>query len=548
MSVVARKAAFLDVLETFKPGVMIKGTFEVQKVVDSGGMSYVFRGLHRSLNKAVAIKVVKKKWINKTGAREQFIAEGQRLALINHHYVVKVYDVGIFENYTYLVMDYVRGTSLQTHLETYGGIETQTAISMMHKLCEALDAVHKAGLIHRDIKPSNIIINDSGDPILIDFGISVALDLGENSNGNGSALSEMIGTPGFVAPEIIKNPANITPSADIYSLGKTFYFMLTGQPLLNGSITRKLMEQEASTAPLNRNGCLKKLPEGMVKVIQKMTEPRTAMRYQSVAAVLNDLPRKKKQGFKFVGWLFFLVLGIGIALIFLSWKRQGQAHGWIPRARSIAVIPPSSAASDFTLFAYEVRKHLRYHYPYYEVVDADHVQRLIDELKLKKDRWISKTHSARIGEMTGAQFFMMFEKGNYRGEETIYPSLYDVETRLLVGSCSIDPNDFGNKSLRPKMIENTVNQLINDIASQLYYKSTISRVENDHVLMLHGRLYGAEVGMKLRVLDDSDKVIGVLEIVELGANSQRAKIIDSQGKISKGMRVKEIKIEENPDH
>ena len=239
----SEKNEFLELLNDFKPDTILKDTFRVNNLIESGGMSHILKGYHLNLKKEVAIKVLKESWAKNPHTLDYFLNEGRKMALVNHPFVVNVYDVGVHKGHHYLVMDYIDGHDLLTYLEGHSQLTFNLALEIMIKLSEALSVIHCAGIIHRDIKPSNIMITNVGNPVILDFGIAKFGNTKDHSESRSGLGSYMTGTPGFIAPEIIQNSANITKAADIYSLGKTFYFLLTGEPLVNDTITQEVIKK-----------------------------------------------------------------------------------------------------------------------------------------------------------------------------------------------------------------------------------------------------------------------------------------------------------------
>ena len=281
----AGKAEFLKLLTDFTPGTVIKGTFAVKELVDSGGMAFILKGFHNSLKKDIAIKVLKRKWAERSGTLEYFINEGRKMALINHQYVVKVYDVGLFKDYHYLIMDYVYGKNLFAFIESQPELPLPAALDIMLKLAEGLSIIHSEAIIHRDIKPTNIIVNDRSDPILLDFGVAKIESAKEQKEAEEHLEGYMTGTPGFMAPELIAGHGKITKAVDIYSLGKTYFYMLSGMLPDSDVPTQEILKRNPADQKKYTENALRRIPGPLQKILRKMLEPNPTHRYQDADSV-----------------------------------------------------------------------------------------------------------------------------------------------------------------------------------------------------------------------------------------------------------------------
>ena len=132
---------------------------------------------------------------------------------------------------------------------------------------------------------------------------------------------------------------------------------------------------------------------------------------------------------------------IVLLILSLGSLTHSRAPEWAPKPRVFAVIPFVENDKDYNYIPYEFVKYIRSNYPYYKVVDEAHIEKIIRELRLIKDGWISPENSAKIGELVGAHILIMFDKSPYRGKELIYPNAYEVQTRLIVGTSRFDPDE-----------------------------------------------------------------------------------------------------------
>jgi WD40 repeat protein len=215
------------------------GKYSVGKVLGQGGFGITYMGADTILSRPVAIKELFPEGCQRNGTtvqptrippsdfssmKQKFLDEARLLASLNHPGIVKVYDFFEENNTAYMVMEYLRGKSLAKLVEERGGaLGEQEAVGYILKVCEALDVVHKAGYLHRDIKPENIIVCEDGRVVLIDFGAARAFMAGKTGR------MTVILTPGFAPLEQYAEQAKRGAYTDIYALGATLYYLLTGQ-------------------------------------------------------------------------------------------------------------------------------------------------------------------------------------------------------------------------------------------------------------------------------------------------------------------------------
>jgi serine/threonine protein kinase len=206
--------------------------YEILRPLGSGGMSTVYLALQSSLDRKVAVKVMRRPGDpDSADARQterRFLLEGRMMAKLPHRNIAAVYDIVSNDNIAYIAMEYLGGGALTDR--TRAGIELADAVSVIVQIAGALEFAHSHGVVHRDLKPANIMFRDSGTPVLTDFGIARFQD------GSGMRLTQtgmLVGTPTYMSPEQINGIA-VDGRADQYSLGILFYELLTGAPPFRG--------------------------------------------------------------------------------------------------------------------------------------------------------------------------------------------------------------------------------------------------------------------------------------------------------------------------
>jgi serine/threonine-protein kinase len=190
-------------------------------------MGEVFKGVDTGLNRRVAIKILSEKHRDSPELRQRFVREGRAVAAISHPNVVQVFATGNFDDRPYIAMELLDGTDLGSIVEKNGPLPSAEAAHAVLDAAQGLAAASKAGLIHRDVKPSNLVRLASNEVKVTDFGLAKPVDPG--SEPALTAMGVVVGTPDYIAPEQARGEA-IDERVDIYALGGTLYFLLTGIP------------------------------------------------------------------------------------------------------------------------------------------------------------------------------------------------------------------------------------------------------------------------------------------------------------------------------
>lgn len=205
------------------------GDYEIVAVAGSGGMGVVYRATQRSLDRTVALKVIREEIARMPEYRERFLREARLAASVDHPNVVRVYDVGEQAGRLFLAMQWVDGEDLRRVLERSGRLAPERAVAIATQLAGALDAVHSvAGLVHRDVKPGNVLLGQvagKDHAYLTDFGVAKPAETADQLTRTGL----VVGTTGYLSPEQIRGEEP-GPSSDLYALGCLFFEALTGRP------------------------------------------------------------------------------------------------------------------------------------------------------------------------------------------------------------------------------------------------------------------------------------------------------------------------------
>jgi tRNA A-37 threonylcarbamoyl transferase component Bud32/TM2 domain-containing membrane protein YozV len=200
---------------------------EILECLGRGGMGVVYKARQPRLNRIVALKILAQEKDRDGQFVERFTREAQALARLNHPNIVTVHDFGETGGHCYLVMEFVDGLNLR-QLLLNGKMAPGQALTIVPKICEALQYAHEQGIVHRDIKPENILLDKQGRVKIADFGIAKMLGV-EAGQQALTGAKDVVGTPHYMAPEQLEKPLTVDHRADIYSLGVVFYEMLTGE-------------------------------------------------------------------------------------------------------------------------------------------------------------------------------------------------------------------------------------------------------------------------------------------------------------------------------
>lgn len=217
------------------------GKYRIISLLGSGGQADVYRASHPGLGRDVVIKVIRPRWhsglnsesVPPESAMTASLTEGRLLAQLSHPNIAQIFDVDLQNGCPFLVMEYVQGLSLDQYCQAKRMDGLQTAI-LLRKIALAVAAAHERGILHRDIKPQNIVVDADGSPKLIDFGLARMADVWQTCDEHPG----ICGTLGFLSPEQAAGDATrIGPTSDVFALGAVLFFMLTGEPLYQGSST-----------------------------------------------------------------------------------------------------------------------------------------------------------------------------------------------------------------------------------------------------------------------------------------------------------------------
>ncbi len=364
------------------------GKYRCDEFIGLGGMAEVYRAVDTELEREVALKVLHPFFVSEDGFVERFRREARTLAALKHPNIVEIFDSGLQDFNSYVVMEYVPGPTLKDRIRELNARDERMSLPEVRRILDALFAAlryaHRANVVHRDLKPTNVILADDGRVVLTDFGL--AKIIGSTIH---TASMSMIGTPAYMAPEQAQT-GSVDLRSDIYSLGVILFELLTGRlPFIADTpfamITKHTQETLPSVVALRRD-----LPRGLDGVLRKAAAKDPAERFQSVDqfadalnAVLDGrrvpflasrprLPRRARVWIALAGIVAIALVGIG------------SVQGWFaappPAALPSPSMTPSATATPRILLAETIGQTDLYERP---EIDSPIVGQLADGVKVE---------------------------------------------------------------------------------------------------------------------------------------------------------------------
>ncbi len=259
--------------------------YEVISTLGEGGLGSVFKARQVSMNRLVALKVLHIQWLDDDEFRKRFVLEARIVGKLSHQNLIQVYDVGRQDDYYYFSMEYVDGRTVEDFINEAPRrqMEVSKAVGLIMQVLRAINYYKDFDIVHRDIKPSNIMITRGGLVKLGDFGF-VKSKLDKELGYEGMVL----GTPDYIAPEQAMGRENVDYRADIYSLGSTFYHMLTGRPMFDGTPSRVMLAHTRDEFPDPRK-YRPSLSDNVIAVMGRMLEKDPNKRYANIDNLFVDL-------------------------------------------------------------------------------------------------------------------------------------------------------------------------------------------------------------------------------------------------------------------
>jgi serine/threonine protein kinase len=311
------------------------GGYRILEKLGRGGMGAVYKANQVSLNRIVALKILSHRISADPAFVKRFQSEAQAAGRLNHPNIVQVYDVGFDQGVHFYSMEFIENGSVQDLATRVGTVDLDLALSIITDAARGLVYAEKRGMVHRDIKPDNLMINSEGIVKIADLGL--ALDAGERARhaGEGSQEEEdVFGTPQFISPEQAQGKA-VDSRSDIYSLGASFYRLVTGRPPFAGESITEIVGKQIEEDPEPVRELRPECPVPVAAIIERAMQKDPAARFQSAQEMLTALeaadenPERGKRG---------ALVAAGIAVLALA-----GAGAWFvfrDRPEERPVVPP----------------------------------------------------------------------------------------------------------------------------------------------------------------------------------------------------------------
>ena len=289
----SEKVVELGLLNAWQAKQLLDGrtkfTLGPYRIIDSlgqGGMGHVFKAEDPILKRVVAIKVLPRDK-STPEAIANFTREIQALSSLNHPKLVRAVDAGNDGNVNFLVTEYVPGSDLRKLVRRNGPLSMEAAANIISQVAEGLHHAHQQGIVHRDVKPGNVLVTPEGDAKLSDLGLAGPM---YSSNADQDPrYGKIVGTADYLSPDHILSPWNPVPAWDIYSLGCTLYYAVTGKVPFPGGTTSDKARAHCSLKPLDPRRLNHQLSDPFVDVVADMMAKDPAQRVPSALAVIDRL-------------------------------------------------------------------------------------------------------------------------------------------------------------------------------------------------------------------------------------------------------------------
>jgi hypothetical protein len=332
---------------------LVQGPYVLLDEIGEGGMSKVFLARHRLLHRHVAYKVIRRAFIAEAGdvAVQRFYQEMQAVGRLSHPNLIHAYDAGPVGGTHFLAMEYVDGIDLGRLLRERGPLPVAEVCNYIYQVALGLQHVFECGLVHRDLKPSNLLLSrdtrggSAGTVKILDLGLaSLSWSEGARSRTALTGAHTFLGTPDYIAPEQALEPKTADIRADLYSLGCTFYQLLTGSPPFPGGAIAQKLQRHFDETPPSLTAARPDVPANVAAIVHRLLAKRAEDRFQTPhelahALASSSLPRpagRRKLRIWIAAAVFLMVI-TGVASL--------AAYAWRPRARPVAApVDPLDAA------------------------------------------------------------------------------------------------------------------------------------------------------------------------------------------------------------
>jgi eukaryotic-like serine/threonine-protein kinase len=278
-----RRAPASDSAAVFQIGEVVGGRYEILQLLGEGGMGAVYKAADRTLDRFVALKVIRPEMASNPAILARFKQELLLSHQVTHRNVIRIYDLGEADGVMFITMEFIEGKDLRSLIREKVKFTPEEAVEVIQQVCQALDAAHSVGIIHRDLKPQNIMQDPAGRILVMDFGLARTFQ-GDGMTQTGA----IVGTMEYMSPEQALGK-DLDQRSDIFALGLILFELLTGKTPFHAdsalaSLIKRTQERAVSVSDIDA-----KIPGALTGIVSKCLERDLGARYQSAAAILADL-------------------------------------------------------------------------------------------------------------------------------------------------------------------------------------------------------------------------------------------------------------------
>ena len=474
------------------------GKYRLVQELGSGGQAWVYRAVHPTLGRDVVIKLSRRKLEADWNGLDRLLDEGRALAELDHPYLAHVYDLDVYDRRVYLVLEYIPGKNLEQYAAD-NPLTFHQAAAMVLKTAQAVAAAHRRGVTHCDIKPRNIVIDEQGQPRLLDFGLSRWENAWCSSADPGRGIA---GTPQFLSPEQTRGQAAaIGPRTDVFALGGLLYYLLAGHPPFPGhdleTVLRAAAQCDFDRSIFER----RRVPERLKAVCLRAMSLEPEDRYPSADELARDLEpfveRRPRRRFAIALALTLLAVALGVG----AWAgRRAFFPGASPRVggTSTASAPVSSASRVLKVQVFRQGRFI-------DIADAAPLKN-DDKLRVRFADSAGLFVSLFLIDGQGQLHDLVVPSSKSRDQEIIFPSRGKAVpwsgpagTEIVLACAARD---------RPVTREALLSRLDRRTPWPKLPPSTILRLENDKVVSAQA---SRDFGDPIDVTDPEDQVRDRLE-------------------------------------
>jgi hypothetical protein len=263
------------------------GPYRLERFIGGGGMGAVFRAIDTTLDRVVAVKVLSRQQSSDEEMLRRFRNEAQSAARLDHENIGRVHAVGSEAGWHYIVFEFIEGTNLRDLVRAGGPLDIPRTVDIVVQIADALEHASERDVVHRDIKPSNIVMTPAGKARIVDMGLARLPHVGGDEELTVSGMT--LGTFDYISPEQARDPRAADVRSDLYSLGCTMFFMLTGRPpFADGTMVQKLLRHQQDPPPAIES-LRPDVPRRLAAILGRLMEKDPADRYQRPAVLAADL-------------------------------------------------------------------------------------------------------------------------------------------------------------------------------------------------------------------------------------------------------------------